>query len=109
MIWRPPASTLFPYTTLFRSIHEVGFVPFFDDISVEYDEGSTADVRMHDGSHLRLKKLDRGWDATNKVAALTALFESVGRDEVLTGVLYVAPEKPNFIDMLNLVDEPLFN
>ena len=90
-------------------IHEVGFVPFFDDISVEYDEGTTTDVRMHDGSHLRLKKLDRGWDATNRVAALTALFESVGKDEVLTGVLYVNPDKPNFIDMLNLVDEPLWN
>src|SRR5437763_246318 len=68
-------------------IHEVGFVPFFDDISVDYDEGTTTDVRMHDGSHLRLKKLERGWDPTNRVAALNALFESVGKEEVLTGVL----------------------
>src|SRR5438876_1484111 len=27
MIRRPPRSTLFPYTTLFRSIHVIGFVP----------------------------------------------------------------------------------
>src|SRR5689334_24355062 len=26
MIWRPPRSTLFPYTTLFRSADAIGFV-----------------------------------------------------------------------------------
>src|SRR6186713_3498245 len=36
---------------------EVNFVPFFEDISVEYDPGTTTEVRMHDGSRLLLKKL----------------------------------------------------
>src|SRR3712207_9005887 len=37
MIRRPPRSTLFPYTTLFRSVHaeRQGFQPFEDDPGVE--------------------------------------------------------------------------
>jgi 2-oxoglutarate ferredoxin oxidoreductase subunit beta len=33
--------------------------------------------------------------------------ESQAKDEVLTGVFYVNPEAPTFIDHLNLVDVPL--
>src|SRR6187399_3693221 len=33
---------------------EVSFVPFFEDITVEYDPGTTTEVRMHDGSRLLL-------------------------------------------------------
>ncbi len=62
---------------------------------------------MHDGSRLTLKKLGRDFDPTNKVAALTALDDAQKRGEVLTGVLYVQPQRPNFLDLLNLVDEPL--
>src|SRR3954465_6509137 len=40
-------------------IQEVGFVPSFENIDVDYDPGTTASVRMHDGSQLRLRKLDR--------------------------------------------------
>src|SRR2546430_4584733 len=32
MIRRPPRSTLFPYTTLFRSLHHVNFARFFPRI-----------------------------------------------------------------------------
>jgi 2-oxoglutarate ferredoxin oxidoreductase subunit beta len=64
---------------------------------------------MVDGSLLRLKKLARDWNPTDKIAAIKALHEAVGQQEVLTGVLYVEENKPTFIDMLNLVDEPLWN
>ena len=36
---------------------EISFVPFFEDITVEYDPGTTTEVKMHDGSRLLLKKL----------------------------------------------------
>src|ERR671928_1482396 len=38
-------------------LHEMNFVPAFEDIAVDYDPGTTVDVTMHDGSHLRLRKL----------------------------------------------------
>jgi 2-oxoglutarate ferredoxin oxidoreductase subunit beta len=88
-------------------LHEINFVPFFQDIEVNYDPGETQDVQMHDGSHLRLRKLDHNYDATNRAKVLAAIEESHSNHEVLTGILYVNPEGTDFIDLLNLVDEPL--
>src|SRR5580700_3964470 len=38
-------------------INELGFVASFEDIEVDYDSGQVYEVEMHDGSSLRLKKL----------------------------------------------------
>ena len=65
------------------------------------------DVPMHDGSHLRIRKLDRDFDPTDRLAALAALEESEKKGEVLTGVLYVNTTKPTFMELLNVVDEPI--
>jgi 2-oxoglutarate ferredoxin oxidoreductase subunit beta len=90
-----------------EAITEVGFVPHFEDISVEYDAGSTYDVEMHDGSHLRLRKLHDDYNPTDRIIAVKSLMEAQSRGEVLTGVFYVDTQKPSFTDLLNLVDEPL--
>ncbi len=90
-----------------EAITEVGFVPSFEDIAVDYDPGTTYDVEMHDGSHLRLRKLHEDYDPSNRISAVKALMESHEKGEVLTGVFYIDPKKQSFIDMLNLVDEPL--
>ena len=65
------------------------------------------DVQMHDGSHLRIRKLDRDYDPTNRLAAGAILEEAEAKGEVLTGVLYVNPAKPTFVEQLNMMDEPL--
>jgi 2-oxoglutarate ferredoxin oxidoreductase subunit beta len=86
---------------------DISFVPFFEDITVEYDEGTTRSVKMHDGSMLHLRKLERDYDPTDKLHALTVLHECSSRGEYATGIIYVEPEGPHFVDLLNLVDEPL--
>src|SRR6516165_6857084 len=88
-------------------LHDLNFVPHFHEIDVDYDEGSTLNVTMHDGSSLRLRKLEHDYDPTNKVAAMSRLMQSHDAEEVLTGVLYVNTIAPNFIDMLNMTDRPL--
>ncbi|HTS63171.1 MAG TPA: 2-oxoacid:ferredoxin oxidoreductase subunit beta [Candidatus Acidoferrales bacterium] len=88
-------------------LHELDFVPHFEDISVEIPEGQVMDVPMHDGSHLRIRKLDRDFDPTDRLAALAALEEAEKKGEVLTGVLYVNTQKPTFMELLNVVDAPL--
>jgi len=65
------------------------------------------DVQMHDGSHLRIRKLERDFDPTDRFKALQALEESEAKGEVLTGVLYLNTEKPTFLDLLHMVDEPV--
>jgi 2-oxoglutarate ferredoxin oxidoreductase subunit beta len=88
-------------------LHEVDFIPSFQDISVEIDEGSVHEVAMHDGSRIRLRKLGRDYDPTDQHGAITALHEAGLRHELLTGILYVALEKPTLFDMLGMVEEPL--
>jgi 2-oxoglutarate ferredoxin oxidoreductase subunit beta len=88
-------------------INELGFVPSFEDIEVEYDHGTTLDVKMHDGSSLRLRKIREDYDPTDKISAVRTLMEAHEKGEVLTGVFYVNTEKPSFTDLLNLVDQPL--
>jgi 2-oxoglutarate ferredoxin oxidoreductase subunit beta len=86
---------------------EVSFVPFFDDISVEYEPGSVTSVKMHDGSSLYLRKLADDYNPTDKLSAMRLLHETLRRGEFATGVLYIEPDKDDFIQLLNLVDEPL--
>lgn len=88
-------------------LQDVSFVPHFEDIDVEYDAGATVDVTMHDGSHLRLRKLEEDYDPADKIRAITRLNQAHHDGEVLTGIFYVNPQAPSFIDMLNVVDQPL--
>jgi 2-oxoglutarate ferredoxin oxidoreductase subunit beta len=88
-------------------LNELGFVPYFENIDLDYDPGETTNVRMHDGSELRLRKLEREYHPMDKLAALRVLEEAHAKGEMLTGVFYVNTEAPSFIDLLNLVDEPL--
>jgi 2-oxoglutarate ferredoxin oxidoreductase subunit beta len=88
-------------------LQELSFVPAFEDISVEYDPGTTVDVTMHDGSRLRLRKLEEGYDATDRTRAVARLLEAGRKGEVLTGVLFVDPDAQSFLDGLNAVEEPL--
>jgi len=89
------------------AIHEIGFVPFFDEIQVDYDPGTTQDVALHDGSHIRLRKLRADYDPTDKMSALGLLHEGQTKQEFLTGLIYVEPQKKDFLSLLSLPEEPL--
>jgi 2-oxoglutarate ferredoxin oxidoreductase subunit beta len=88
-------------------LHEIDYVPAFEEISVEYDEGSVQEVPLFDGSKLRLRKLARDYDPTNRFEAVSLLHQAQSAGEVLTGLLYVDNDAPTFIDLLKMVDEPL--
>jgi 2-oxoglutarate/2-oxoacid ferredoxin oxidoreductase subunit beta len=88
-------------------LQEVSFVPAFEDIAIDYDPGTTIEITMHDGSRLRLRKLEEEYDPANRIKAITRLNEAHEKGEVLTGVFYVNSKTPTFVDLLNMTDEPL--
>jgi 2-oxoglutarate ferredoxin oxidoreductase subunit beta len=88
-------------------LSDLSFVPYFEDIAIEHEEGTTREVALHDGSRIVLKKLDRDYDPTNKPEALRVLHETADRGEYATGLLYIDTKKSDFCSLLNLVDEPL--
>jgi 2-oxoglutarate/2-oxoacid ferredoxin oxidoreductase subunit beta len=88
-------------------IQDINFIPGFEEIDVDYDPGSTVQVTMHDGSRLQLHKIEEDYDPTDRVRAITRLHEAREKGEVLTGVFYVNPAAPTFMDVLNVTDDPL--
>ena len=88
-------------------LHQIGFVQSYEQIEVDYAAGDVREVEMHDGSRILLKKLEEDYDPSDTVQALQRLHRAVDSGQMLTGLVYLRPEKKSFISMLNLVDEPL--
>jgi 2-oxoglutarate ferredoxin oxidoreductase subunit beta len=88
-------------------LQEISFVPAFDDIAVDYRPGEIVDVTMHDGSKLRLRKLEEDYDPRDRIVAVRRLMEAHAQGEVLTGVLYLNTETESFLDKLHMTDLPL--
>jgi 2-oxoglutarate ferredoxin oxidoreductase subunit beta len=88
-------------------LHDINFVPAFEEIDVEYEEGTGVDIELHDGSKMHLSKLEEDFNPTNRIEALKRLAEARENNEVLTGLFYLNANQPSFTDMLNLVDHPL--
>jgi 2-oxoglutarate ferredoxin oxidoreductase subunit beta len=86
---------------------DVSFVPFFEDLEVEYEPGATKEITLFDGSKVLLHKLPADYDPADKCDALRVLTEAHDKNEVVTGLFYVNTEQEDFITMLDLVDEPL--
>ena len=55
------------------------------------------------------RKLGEGYDPTDKINALTHLTEASRRGEYPTGLVYIEPDREDFLDRLNVVEEPLAN
>ena len=90
-------------------VHEIGFVPFFEETLAEIPAGETRDVSFPDGSLLRFRGIGRDYDPTDKEKALKAIHESHDRQEILTGILYIDPSKKDLSELLGATGEPLTN
>jgi 2-oxoglutarate ferredoxin oxidoreductase subunit beta len=89
------------------ALHELSYVPPAEDILVDYQEGETVDVTLHDGSQLILRKLDVDYDPTDRAGILSILEEANRKNELLTGLIYINTEKPSLFELYNLPAEPL--
>ena len=89
-------------------IHDISFIPARDEIMVEdFEEGTTQSVTMHDGSKIQLKKLERDYDPTDRISAVQIIEEAKANNMLLTGLIYIDPDRPSLMDILNLPETPL--
>ena len=89
-------------------LQEIGFVPCLPEIEVEQKPGETTRVQLHDGSWIVLRALrHEEHQVADRASALRLLVESRDRDEFLTGLIYVAPERPDFVTQQGMTDTPL--
>ncbi len=88
-------------------LHEVTFIPHFENIEVDYAPGESREVSMHDGSRIILKKLEEDYDPGDRIRALRVIHEGRAEGRFVTGILYLNEEKRAFDAELNLPEEPL--
>ncbi len=88
-------------------LHDITFIPKFEEINVDYPEGSMISVKMHDGPTIQLKKLDREYDPTNKQAAMALLSEAEEKQEFITGLLYIKEGRDSLQQVLRIPASPL--
>jgi len=85
----------------------VDFVPISKEITASYAEGSVENLKMHDGSVIKLHKIDKDWDPQDRLSAINAVQNARRKGEILTGLLHVDPETTDLHDMLNTNVKPL--
>src|SRR3989338_4589889 len=78
-------------------LQELGFVPSFEEITVDYKPVEAHEVQLHDGSRLILKKIKEDYDPTNRMAVLMALEKSFKEKNILTGLVYYRKDLNPFL------------
>ena len=90
-----------------EAVNRLDFMPSRDAISARYAPGEVIEVQQHDGSVLRLRKLEAGYDAGDRIAAMGHIASHEARGEILTGLLYVRAGAEDLHEHLNTVEQPL--
>ncbi len=90
-----------------EAVNKIDFVPAREEITAEYAPGTVTMVKQHDGSYLKLSKVDASYDATNRAQAIAYLQEREAKGEVVTGLLYIDESAEDLHKNLNTVQAPL--
>jgi 2-oxoglutarate ferredoxin oxidoreductase subunit beta len=77
------------------------------EIAVDYAAGDSIAVEQHDGSVLRLHKLDAAYDPRDRIAAMNMIQQRHARGEVVTGLLFVDPDATDLHGHLGTTARPL--
>ena len=90
-----------------HEVVETDFVPLLHEIQAEQSRGAMTAVTMHDGSVVRFRSVDEGYDPTDRNAAYAHLIELQSRGEMATGLLFIEPASLDLHALENTVDQPL--
>ena len=74
------------------------FVPLEREIKTQYQEGTTQNLTMHDGSVIHLHKLAKNWNPLDRISAMDAVMQAKSKNEILTGLLYMNPDTEDLHD-----------
>jgi 2-oxoglutarate/2-oxoacid ferredoxin oxidoreductase subunit beta len=90
-----------------EAVNQLDFIQGRDEITADYEAGTTIDVTQHDGTVIRLHKASTDYDPTDKVAAMNYIQKHQALGEVVTGLLYVDNQSADLHRNLNTVETPL--
>ncbi len=85
----------------------VDFVPKKDEITADYEPGTSTNITLHDGSALQLHKLAKDFDPQDRRAATRALENAKDHGGILTGLIYIDPDTKDLHNILGTTETPL--
>jgi 2-oxoglutarate ferredoxin oxidoreductase subunit beta len=89
-----------------EAVNRLDFWPNREAITVDYSEGGVIEVPQHDGSIIKLRKLDADYDPSDKINAVSHIARAAEKGEVLTGLLYLAADAEDLHTHLSTYETP---
>jgi 2-oxoglutarate ferredoxin oxidoreductase subunit beta len=87
-------------------IQDITYIPPEEEIYIEnFEEGTTREIDLFDGSTLKLKKVGNDHDPTDKLSAYKLLTKAIDENHVITGLIYINPDQPTLMDIHELPDD----
>ena len=90
-----------------EAVNRIDLIETRDEIRVDYAPGTFVDVEQHDGTYIRLQKLDQSYDATDRVVAMNYLQKHHADGTLVTGLLFLDPNPRELHTFLGTVATPL--
>lgn len=90
-----------------EAVNRIDFVSSRDEITTDYAPGAVQEVPQHDGSVLRLRKLNADYDPSDRITAMNYLLQREAAGEIVTGLLYVDPQSEDLHEHLNTSGQSL--
>ncbi len=90
-----------------EAVNRIDVIESKAEITVDYAPGEVVTVHQHDGSLLKLSKLQADYDPRDRAKAMAYLQEHHARGEVVTGLLFLDPEAEDLHAALGTTKLPL--
>jgi 2-oxoglutarate/2-oxoacid ferredoxin oxidoreductase subunit beta len=90
-----------------EAVNQLDVITLHKTIETGYAPGTMQEVRQHDGSVLRLRKLDESYDANSRIKAISHISSHQAKGEIVTGLLFVEGDTGDLHEALATVDMPL--
>ena len=85
----------------------VDFVPMRQEISTDYETGSSHEITLHDGSVIHLHKSDEKLDIHQRQSALNRIADFKSKGKILTGLLFMDPDSQDLHKSIDSNNTPL--
>jgi 2-oxoglutarate ferredoxin oxidoreductase subunit beta len=90
-----------------EAVSRIDFIALADPVVADPSPGDVLELPQDDGTVMRLRKMSRDHDPTDRVRALNLVMAHQAQGELVTGLLYIEPDASDMHDGLNTSSRPL--
>ena len=92
---------------VYHHVVDIDYIPPSEEIKASYDVGEAMQIKLHDGSTIVLRKVDKEYDLSSRASAFKYLRGRFNAGEITTGLLYLDQSRVEMHELLGNVDTPL--